>query len=130
VPGCGHGGGTHTVLPKEFVEQGGVHRVGVSEVEVFSFFPILGVHFVDEPAVAVAIVGSEGRLSARAGEGRGHGDGARVVAIHGRDAEKRFNRADHVDGRVESVVHEWKVPAFARFWQRRIFADDQGSAAV
>ena len=101
-----HGGAAHAVLPQELVEDDVVGGIGAGEIEGFAFFPVLGVHFVEETVVAVAKVRGEGGLCARAAEQRGHHGGAGIVGIHRRRAEERFDGADHVDGGVEVMIHE------------------------
>src|SRR5712692_1731254 len=56
VPGCGHRDIAHAILPEELVEKGGVHGIGTTEVKGLAFFPLLGVHLINEAVVAVAIV--------------------------------------------------------------------------
>lgn len=58
--GWGHGGVGHAILPKKFVEDDVVGGVGVAEVEVLSFLPRFGVHFIEEAVIAIVVIGAEG----------------------------------------------------------------------
>ena len=125
VLGRGHGGTAHAVVPEEFVEDDVVGGVGVAEIKILAFLPVLGVHFVEQAVVAIAVVGVESGLRSRAVEERRHDGGAGIVCVHGRSAEERFDRADNVDRGVESVVDERRG-----LRQRRILADDENDAAM
>ncbi len=121
----GQGGVGLAILPEEFVEDDVVGGVGVAEVEVFSFFPRFGVHFIEQAVIAIAVIGGEGWLRGWTAEQRSHNGGAGIVGVHGRNAEKGFESADHVDGGVEGVFDEGM-----RLRERGIFADDQRDAAM
>ena len=125
VLGRRHGGVAHAVLPEGFVEGDVVGGVRMAEVEILPFFPILGVHFVDQAVIAIAEIGSKSGLRAGAAKERSHHGGAGVVCVHGRRAEEGFEGTHHVDGGVEGVVDEGLG---LRKWG--IFADDERDAAM
>src|ERR1700686_435989 len=102
----------------------------MAEIQIFAFFPFLGVHLVDEAVVAVAIVGGEGGLLTGAAEQWGDERGAGVVGIHGRNAEEGLDGANDVDGGVEGVIDKGSGVVAGRARARRILADNQGDAAV
>src|SRR6202521_1425276 len=131
VPGCGHRDVAHAIPPEEPVEKGGVHGVGTTEVKGLAFFPFLGVHLINEAVVAVAIVGGERGLLPGAVEEGGPDCGPRIVGVHRRDAQERFDRANHVDRRIEGMIDERSSsPIGLRCWQRGVLADDERDAAV
>src|SRR5581483_11623656 len=90
----------------------------------------LRVRLIDEAVFAIAIVGIVGGLRARSAEERGHDGSAGIIRVHRRHAEKRFNRANHVDRGEERVIDERNGDGLVGFRKRRIFADDERDAAV
>src|SRR5258708_40359670 len=57
-----HGCIAHAVLPQEFVQHRVVHSICVAEIEIFPRFPLLRVDFVQQPVIAVTVIGTKSTL--------------------------------------------------------------------